>query len=292
MQNPPFAMALLRPTGVPREDLAKALVATDIRRVASTTHVHDAIQLALAEDHPILLVIDAGDSPERAIAQIRLLKERFPPARVALIADNYKRNDLVSAYGAGANACFVKAMSCDAFFKTLELIMLGETILPPEILPFIGDHEDHHEHPPGALNGAATESALSPLGIDPVPRLSAREKCILRCIVEGHSNKAIARKVRIAEATVKVHVKAILRKVRLNNRTQAAIWAMNHSSLVSSTDADQPSAATMVVPPPLSPEAPNGSARAPVSMNDGGGLNVTLTRRHAISRKIVKRKFE
>ena len=51
---------------------------------------------------------------------------------------------------------------------------------------------------------------------------------ILRCIIEGDSNKCVARKIDIAEATVKVHVKAILRKIRVQNRTQAAIWGVNN----------------------------------------------------------------
>src|SRR5439155_27058982 len=64
------------------------------------------------------------------------------------------------------------------------------------------------------------------------PQLSPREKAILRCLIEGDSNKCIARKIDIAEATVKVHVKAILRKIRVHNRTQAAIWWVNHGSLI------------------------------------------------------------
>jgi two-component system nitrate/nitrite response regulator NarL len=62
--------------------------------------------------------------------------------------------------------------------------------------------------------------------------LSPREKSIMKCLIEGDSNKSIARKIDIAEATVKVHVKAILRKIRVQNRTQAAIWGMNNGSLV------------------------------------------------------------
>jgi two-component system nitrate/nitrite response regulator NarL len=50
-------------------------------------------------------------------------------------------------------------------------------------------------------------------------------------LIEGDSNKSIARKIDIAEATVKVHVKAILRKIRVQNRTQAAIWGMKNGSL-------------------------------------------------------------
>jgi two-component system nitrate/nitrite response regulator NarL len=51
---------------------------------------------------------------------------------------------------------------------------------------------------------------------------------VLKCLVNGQSNKLIARSVGIADATVKVHVKAIFRKIRVSNRTQAAIWAREH----------------------------------------------------------------
>jgi two-component system nitrate/nitrite response regulator NarL len=57
---------------------------------------------------------------------------------------------------------------------------------------------------------------------------------ILRMLMEGASNKVIALKLVITESTVKVHMKAILRKLRLQNRTQAAIWARDHSSELAS----------------------------------------------------------
>jgi two-component system nitrate/nitrite response regulator NarL len=56
-------------------------------------------------------------------------------------------------------------------------------------------------------------------------RFSARERCVLRGLTEGNSNKTIARRYKISDATVKVHVKAILRKIRVKNPTQAAILA-------------------------------------------------------------------
>ena len=62
----------------------------------------------------------------------------------------------------------------------------------------------------------------------PAKGLSVRETVILRCLMDGDSNKIIARKFDITEATVKVHVKAILRKIQAKNRTQAAIWAASH----------------------------------------------------------------
>jgi two-component system nitrate/nitrite response regulator NarL len=63
------------------------------------------------------------------------------------------------------------------------------------------------------------------------PRLSVRESQILDIMVSGDSNKMVARKCGITEATVKVHVKSIMRKIQVTNRTQAAVWAMENSTI-------------------------------------------------------------
>src|SRR5258705_6778008 len=121
-------------------------------------------------------------------------------------------------------------MTCDVFVKSMELVTMGETIFPPTFLSFVLKAEGNHlsEAVPSDENNAAilttTEDTIA-------PQLSAREKSILRYVIEGDSNKGIARKIDITEATVKVHVKAILRKIRVQNRTQAAIWGMNNRSL-------------------------------------------------------------
>jgi two-component system nitrate/nitrite response regulator NarL len=60
------------------------------------------------------------------------------------------------------------------------------------------------------------------------PGLSEREAQILNGLVQGHANKVIARSCDITEATVKVHMKSILRKIQVANRTQAAVWALEH----------------------------------------------------------------
>ena len=96
--------------------------------------------------------------------------------------------------------------------------MLGETVLPKAILPLILDREDE-------TIPASVDENFAPL-------LSHRERLILRHLAEGQANKVIANKIGIAEATVKVHVKSILSKIRVLNRTQAAMWAMNHGLFV------------------------------------------------------------
>src|SRR5262249_47216225 len=87
------------------------------------------------------------------------------------------------------------------------------------------------------LTSSVSEIARAPLGdfksdnesdTSEIPSLSRREMLILRLLMEGASNKSIALKLVITESTVKVHMKAVLRKLRLRNRTHAAIWARDH----------------------------------------------------------------
>jgi len=105
--------------------------------------------------------------------------------------------------------------------------MMGETVLPPAFLSCVFDPEERQlgDDSPGEDDN---ETILVTEIDDPAPQLSPREKLILRCLIEGDANKSIARKMDIAEATVKVHVKAILRKIRVRNLTQVPIWGMNN----------------------------------------------------------------
>jgi len=276
MRSRPFATVLAGPSVLLREGLARILDAADFRVIASVSHVQDVLATSLSRHQSILLIIAAGDDPEAAVAQIGLFKENCPSGRVAVLADHCRPADMVSAFQAGANVYFVKLMNCNAFMKALELVMLGETVLPPELLSFIGDHEDVQEYPPARRERAGSGELEPSNGIDEMPRLSAREQSILRCIVEGDSNKAIARKISIAEATVKVHVKAILRKIRLHNRTQAAIWAMNNSALIWPMDVCPPPPALLTISPPLSSERHMGPLQVPTLIDHGSANMIAL----------------
>jgi DNA-binding NarL/FixJ family response regulator len=210
-----------------REGLARILRSANFRILASVSCADDLLPSKLQLHQPLFLVVHTGDDFDAAVEQIELFRNQHPGGRIAIVADHYRLCELVSAFRAGANGYFVDVMACDVFIKSIELVMMGETIFPPAFLSFVLD-------PEGDPRGAAaprdeketlirTENALA-------PQLSTREKSILRCLIEGDSNKCIARKIDIAEATVKVHVKAILRKIRVQNRTQAAIWGMNNWS--------------------------------------------------------------
>jgi two-component system nitrate/nitrite response regulator NarL len=229
MRGRSFATVLVGPSALLREGLTRILSAADFRIVASASCVDDLVLTAPPHNRSILLVIDAGDDLSAAIGQVEVFKQRHPAGRTVVLADHDQPSDIVSAFRAGANAYFIKVAPCDTFIKALELVMMGETILPAAVLSALSDctDDDEDDREIDICDNSAITGRLLETNSD-TPQLSAREICILQCLIEGLSNKIIARKVNIAEATVKVHVKAILRKTRVHNRTQAAIWALNN----------------------------------------------------------------
>jgi two-component system nitrate/nitrite response regulator NarL len=231
MHRRSFATVLVGPNALAREGLSRILRAASFRIAASVPCISDASWNTLPRDQVLLLVIDAGSALQEAIEQIEIFKEQFPDGRVAVLASDYELTGVLSAFQAGANSYFVHVADAASFVKSLELVMMGETLLPPEILPLILDHEDPGDEDALVPDAQIDSGIVLKTNDGYVPQLSARENCILRCLTEGHSNKAIARKFNIAEATVKVHIKAILRKIRVHNRTQAAMWAVNHGPL-------------------------------------------------------------
>jgi DNA-binding NarL/FixJ family response regulator len=214
-----------------REGIARILSAANFRTLASVSCADD-LSASKLQSHPsLVLIVHAGEDFEAAIEQIELLRERHPKARIAVVADHYRLEEMITAFRAGASGYFINVMTCDVFVKSVELVMMGETIFPPAFMLSILRAESDHlaTAEPRNANDRGMVTTGEP---STTQQLSPREKSIMQCLIAGDSNKCIARKIDIAEATVKVHVKAILRKIRVQNRTQAAIWGMNHGSLV------------------------------------------------------------
>jgi two-component system, NarL family, nitrate/nitrite response regulator NarL len=234
-----------------REGLARILAAAGFRIIASAPCVDDHVLSTLRQGQSILLIIDSSDDFDAGLRQIACFKQRYPAGRVVVLADQHQLTKMVSAFRTGANAYLVKVATCETFVKSLELVMLGVTLLPPEILNLISDRQasgrndrtvgvadDGHTDDDDEIIGTDVETTKPAAGADSGhgPRLSACQQTILRGLAEGSSNKTIARKIAMAESTVKVHVKAILRKIRVRNRTQAAIWAMSNHPLIPTKD--------------------------------------------------------
>ena len=233
MRRRVFPTVLIGPSALILEGITRILTPTRFRIIASAPTIDDLLPDLLPPNGLLLLIIDAGENPASSIEQIKLFKARYSIGRIAVLADRCRSNDVMAAFRVGANACLVKVAPSNVLIKALELVMLGETIVPPAILSVISTDDRRLESSVHAeTSSRETVDELIKGESASVPKLSAREKCILRCLLVGDANKVIARKVDIAEATVKVHIKAILRKIRVQNRTQAAVWVINSRLLL------------------------------------------------------------
>jgi len=154
------------------------------------------------------LVITGEVSTEAG--DLHRLRDIYPDARIVVLASDMTVEALREAMSAGADGFLMKEVSPEALLQSLELVMLGEKVFPTNLAAMLLD----------------LTSAPTPL--NSIRGLSSREREILQLLMTGASNKLIAIRLGIAEATVKVHLKTLLRKIDVNNRTQAAIWAMNN----------------------------------------------------------------
>lgn len=152
---------------------------------------------------------DGGLEKCRAIAAAK------SHSRLVLLADQYIFENVATAFQIGVDGVIIKEISCGPLIESINLVAMGEKVFPSQLAANLTNCA------PSAYGGDWKASATA-VG------LSAREVEILESIMVGMANKVIARQFDICEATVKVHVKAILRKLAVDNRTQAATWAVKH----------------------------------------------------------------
>jgi two-component system nitrate/nitrite response regulator NarL len=174
-------------------------------------------------DRPVLFIVGVGANEEAICSRIR---DQYPLAFVVAVADESNPQSLTDALDDGASAALFSSVSPDAFVSTLQAVINERLVLIDARLWSLEIQQKAEERLAPPLQN---EILWMPAGEAQVTRqLSSREIAILERIVRGDSNKHVARFFNIAEPTVKAHVKAILRKLGASNRTQAAMWAVNH----------------------------------------------------------------
>ena len=191
---------------------------------------------------------------------VRRVVAANPSVRPVVLAEFHTAKDIIPALASGAFGFLSLNIPSKQLIKCLELVVLGQTVIHPQFHLAAFAQMAVESHPTREFEATSASSGsngykaiadppwhsevLSPAALvalpaaertsnggaagDVVRDLSRRELVILRTLTEGASNKVIALKLVITESTVKVHMKAILRKLRLQNRTQAAIWARTH----------------------------------------------------------------
>jgi len=211
-----------------REGVKNVLTETPFEPACTVASPGEVPSHMSGADDQIMAIIGAATDCE-IVQAVSTTKERFPDAHVVVIGDATDTRNVVAALEADASSFVDENLDAAALTKVLELVALGKPVVSVDIV-----RKNNKTKPTAADEAAASNEGQQLPQVLPnqnaarmPPHLSSREAAILDGIVQGAPNKVIAHQLNITEATVKVHVKAILRKIRVTNRTQAAIWAMS-----------------------------------------------------------------
>jgi DNA-binding NarL/FixJ family response regulator len=170
--------------------------------------------------HLALLSVGAASASTPEVAgAIAELGRRVPDAPIVVLSDKESAADVVSAIRAGARGFITAHMDPRAMFRALKFIGCGGTFFPSTAL--LDGLDDTGSADRKILAGAPVAQRGWTGGI----ALTARQNEVLQLLREGWSNKRIALRLHMCEATVKVHVRLIMRKFGVSNRTQVALCA-------------------------------------------------------------------
>jgi two-component system nitrate/nitrite response regulator NarL len=224
--------------------------------VSSTAELDHSIA---TEAQPQLVIL--GSLPADSVAEAAsVIRGYWQEAKIVMLFEKASSMDLQKLSASGLDACIPIWASPRTLIDTLQLIVCEDLrilMVSASTIPHALAAQDEEDgvaegHSPGADRMPASQVSASAipcargllaksLGDNPARSggaygLSEREEEILKALVRGHSNKMIARMCTVTEATVKVHMKSILRKIRVANRTQAAIWALKHEYFADDKD--------------------------------------------------------
>jgi DNA-binding NarL/FixJ family response regulator len=189
--------------------------------------IREAFRHLLAELEPGVAVLEAGDCDSACrlieqnpdldlvlldlrlpgaggLATLRKLRDEQPALPVVVVSALEDAGTVRAALAQGAMGFIPKSSPNDVMMSALRLVLSGGRYLPPEIL---------------SADGAAPSP---PASLDDL-RLTDRQREVLALMIQGKSNKLICRELGLAEATVKIHVTAILRALKVSSRAQAIV---------------------------------------------------------------------
>lgn len=190
--------------------LASILRSTELRLAEVFDSVGEVQESELDSD--FLAVVDLDDDQQQADA-VAALKALHPSCHIVVLSKALSFGSMVECLKLGANGYILKSSRPAALIASLRLAALGEKVMPSNLL-------DER-----LFASTARQTLRSENDVAAAAGLSQRECEVLNHLADGDANKVIARKLDVCEATVKVHVKSILRKLSVDNRTQAAVVA-------------------------------------------------------------------
>ncbi|HLG85831.1 MAG TPA: response regulator transcription factor [Alphaproteobacteria bacterium] len=207
--------SVIGPASLFRSGLVSVLAAIGFSRVEAAETIEELKRRFDGGIFPGLFVITLSSSQVPIIQITEDIRATSPNANIVFLADRLDFEDLCACFSVGASGYLLKDISPLALEESLHLIQAGEKVFPSQLASLF----------PALVAEQSRLNVIFPATAD--LDLSSREVEILACLAHGQSNKVIARNLAIAEATVKVHIKRILRKAKVTNRTQAALWGLS-----------------------------------------------------------------
>jgi two-component system nitrate/nitrite response regulator NarL len=198
-----------------RAGLCDLLTRRKIEVVAAVGSGSEGLKIAADEASLDIVLLDMRMPEMDGISVLKKLKEINPDLPVAMLTTSSDESDLVGALRNGAQGYLLKDMEPDELVVALSDIISGKTVVAPDLATVLASAVQ-------AENQPKVEKE------DPFAILTPREFEILTLLAEGQSNKVIARNLGISDGTVKLHVKAILRKLNISSRITAAVMAVEH----------------------------------------------------------------
>ena len=186
--------------------------------IIATGDGHAGVRQA-AEFNPDVILLDLRMPGVDGLEILEQFMQRQTAAPVVMLTTSSDQADLAEALRKGAKGYLLKDMEPDELVAALHDIAGGKTVIAPDLTPVLAELVRHGDSAAGAFG----EQRQIPT---PFSQLTPREMEILRHLSEGQSNKAIARNLDISDGTVKLHVKAILRKLKVHSRVEAAVMAV------------------------------------------------------------------
>ncbi|MDP9863569.1 MULTISPECIES: response regulator [Streptosporangium] len=182
----------------------------DLEVVGEAADGTEALAL-VASLAPDVLLLDLKMPVLDGLGTLVGLGERGLSPRVLVLTSVSDREDVAPAMRAGASGFLYKDVDPVALVQAIRAVHGGQVLLAPE-----------------AAEAMLSAPASAPAAGGPVAPLTDREREVLTLIASGRSNREIARELAVAEKTVKTHVSNVLMKLGVQDRTQAALYAVRH----------------------------------------------------------------
>ncbi|KMO10154.1 LuxR C-terminal-related transcriptional regulator [Methylobacterium platani] len=175
-------------------------------------------QLSTRRGAVTLALFDLAMPGMEGPGSLSAVRECFPAVKVAVVSASTERNKILTALEVGVHGYVPKGIGSAELTRAVGMILDGQIFVPASL---------------AVLDGAGPRPALEPRPAGPdgrqdgrpsrIPDLTPRQRDVLALLVEGRSNKEIARRLQLGEGTVKVHMAALLRSLGVQNRAAAAV---------------------------------------------------------------------